>query len=279
VRGELATADRWFTEAAAVFREVGHEGQRRWCVGGRALVSAWRGVPTPELVREIDAGRDLPMKMMETDIDRALAWQAVAAGDPDHGRDALRAAADRALEREAYGLASAALHDLVRLGDHDRSVSALVEVSAHVDGAMIEARCDHALAARKDDAGALDAAARAFDALGARLFAAEAAADAARAARRAGEQRKADQWVRDAARWAEGCEGAATPALRGIGPVVPLTTRQRDVALLASQGLASKEIAKRLGVSARTVDNHLQQVYRKLGVANRIDLADALGLG
>lgn len=48
-----------------------------------------------------------------------------------------------------------------------------------------------------------------------------------------------------------------TPPLTGVGPVVPLTTRQRDVALLAAQGLASKQIAQRLHVSARTVDNHL----------------------
>jgi DNA-binding CsgD family transcriptional regulator len=46
--------------------------------------------------------------------------------------------------------------------------------------------------------------------------------------------------------------------------------------LLAAEGIASKEIGERLFLSARTVDNHLQRVYTKLGVTKRADLAEAL---
>ena len=49
--------------------------------------------------------------------------------------------------------------------------------------------------------------------------------------------------------------------------VVPLTARERDIATLAAQGESSKEIAERLFLSVRTVNNHLQNVYSKLGVA------------
>jgi DNA-binding CsgD family transcriptional regulator len=52
-----------------------------------------------------------------------------------------------------------------------------------------------------------------------------------------------------------------------------LSDREREVALLASQNLSSREITERLHVSVRTVDNHLQQVYVKLGVKRRTDLA------
>ena len=55
-----------------------------------------------------------------------------------------------------------------------------------------------------------------------------------------------------------------------------LTAREREVATLAAAGLTSREIAGRLVVSVRTVDNHLQRAYRKLGVTRREELADLL---
>ena len=39
--------------------------------------------------------------------------------------------------------------------------------------------------------------------------------------------------------------------------------------LLAAQGLSDREIATRLHISPRTVQNHLQRCYDKLGVHNR----------
>ncbi|BAN03881.1 helix-turn-helix transcriptional regulator [Ilumatobacter coccineus] len=61
------------------------------------------------------------------------------------------------------------------------------------------------------------------------------------------------------------CEAAGMP-----------TDRQIEIARLAAAGKASKEIAAELVVSARTVDNHLAAVYKKLGVNSRDGLADLL---
>jgi DNA-binding CsgD family transcriptional regulator len=74
-------------------------------------------------------------------------------------------------------------------------------------------------------------------------------------------------------------EGAQTPGLVTASTIVPLTRREREVAVLASRGETSKEIAGRLHLSIRTVDNHLQNAYAKLGVSRRADLAAALGEG
>jgi len=48
-----------------------------------------------------------------------------------------------------------------------------------------------------------------------------------------------------------------------------LTSRQAEMLELVRAGLRDKEIAARAGLSPRTVQKHLQHVYRKLGVTNR----------
>src|SRR5436190_4958847 len=52
-----------------------------------------------------------------------------------------------------------------------------------------------------------------------------------------------------------------------------LTSRERQVIIMAAEGLSNKVIAKRLSVSEATVKIHLHNVYRKIGVANRTALA------
>jgi DNA-binding CsgD family transcriptional regulator len=47
--------------------------------------------------------------------------------------------------------------------------------------------------------------------------------------------------------------------------------------MLAATGMASKDIAQRLYLSVRTVNNHLHHAYTKLGVTSRAGLTQALG--
>ncbi len=49
-----------------------------------------------------------------------------------------------------------------------------------------------------------------------------------------------------------------------------LTPREREVLDLVAAGLASKQVARRLEVSVRTVHKHLEHAYAKLGVDNRV---------
>jgi DNA-binding CsgD family transcriptional regulator len=146
-----------------------------------------------------------------------------------------------------------------------------------VEGAFPRAAAAHAAALVAGDGPALLAAAEAFAAMGALLVAAEAADAAANAFQEAGRQSSARAAALRASGWLAACEGAHPPTLRGrTGPAGELTEREREIALLAASGLSSREIADRLVVSVRTVDNHLQRAYRKLGISRREDLADVL---
>jgi DNA-binding CsgD family transcriptional regulator len=57
-----------------------------------------------------------------------------------------------------------------------------------------------------------------------------------------------------------------------------LTNAERRVAVLASRGYSNREIAKRLFVTASTVEQHLTRVYRKLTIKRRKDLATVIRL-
>ena len=74
------------------------------------------------------------------------------------------------------------------------------------------------------------------------------------------------------------CEGATTPATGRLTTVARVSPREREICVLASRGLTSKAIARQLDLRERTISNHLQNAYVKLGISNRVDLAAALGL-
>jgi DNA-binding NarL/FixJ family response regulator len=51
---------------------------------------------------------------------------------------------------------------------------------------------------------------------------------------------------------------------------IALTPREREVLVIAAQGLTAREIAMQLGVRERTVTTHLGRIYSKLGVGGRV---------
>jgi len=52
-----------------------------------------------------------------------------------------------------------------------------------------------------------------------------------------------------------------------------LSVRERELVLLVAEGLSNKEIAGQLDISERTVETHVQSIFRKLGIHKRIRLA------
>ncbi|HXM57892.1 MAG TPA: LuxR C-terminal-related transcriptional regulator [Candidatus Dormibacteraeota bacterium] len=57
------------------------------------------------------------------------------------------------------------------------------------------------------------------------------------------------------------------------GGGIPLSRREREVAALVAEGLTDREIARRLFISERTAESHVQQIRNKLGLENRTQVA------
>jgi len=67
---------------------------------------------------------------------------------------------------------------------------------------------------------------------------------------------------------------AALLAERGSrSPAVELTAREREVLALVVAGLANKQIARRLGISEKTVKGHLTNLFTRIGVTDRTQAA------
>jgi HD-GYP domain-containing protein (c-di-GMP phosphodiesterase class II) len=56
-------------------------------------------------------------------------------------------------------------------------------------------------------------------------------------------------------------------------PPAGLTDRQVEVLRLVAEGCSNRRIAERLGISRRTAEFHVQQIYRRIGSANRASAA------
>ena len=65
---------------------------------------------------------------------------------------------------------------------------------------------------------------------------------------------------------------AAALAARAAS-AVPLTTREREIVALVAQGYKNKEMAEKMFISEQTVKNHLHNIFDKLGVSDRLELA------
>lgn len=71
-------------------------------------------------------------------------------------------------------------------------------------------------------------------------------------------------------------ETPAADSSEGQGPLSSLSPREREVALLVTDGNINKEIADEIGISVRTVDFHVSNVLKKIGVASRREVRQML---
>jgi DNA-binding CsgD family transcriptional regulator len=275
LQGKTATARRFFAEGAGLATAHHFGGPLRMALAGLATSSALLG-DVSAAQHALDRREALPpFGFVGPEQELGRAWTLAASGQPVEATEHFLEAAASAAATGHRTSEAALLHDLLRACGRNES-SRLTEVAGMTDSRLVHARAKHAEARLRGDPHRLVEAAEDFLDMGASLLAAEALASAADEYRRAGDQRSATAASRRSSALAAQCEGTRTPDLVVTTSTIPLSDREREVARLAAAGLPSKEIAARLFLSLRTVNNHLQRVYVKLGVSSRADLARAL---
>ncbi|GAB3399634.1 helix-turn-helix transcriptional regulator [Flindersiella endophytica] len=277
MRGRPVAARQILREGLSRYRrhEFGWYHVPAFLLGELAHVEALlgNGSAAEAALREAQASPRRSVRVFDIWADLARPWVSVAAGDRVGAVELAGEMAVKARHSSARGVEGAALHDLVRLGSPASAVDRLDQLREEVRGGFIQAAALHARAAAARDGEVLDQVAEGFSRMGADLLAAEAAAQASAAHHSAGRLASGRASRTRSALYLDRCEGARTPAVETVS-APELTPRERDIAKLASQGLSNKEIAERLVLSKRTVDNHLHQIYGKLGISGRAALSD-----
>lgn len=203
-------------------------------------------------------------------VERGVVWSTAARGDVAEAARRAGRRGRQAIERQHLAWGGLLLHDAVRLGEPGSVVDDLAALRNDRGADLLNVLAAHGEALLGRDGGALLDVARRFASMSAPLLAAEAAAQAAVVLDGVQAARAAALSVG----WQLQCQGPRTPAL-GARPAL-ISLRQVEIALGASGGRTSAQIAQRHYLSVRTVDNHLRSVYRRLGLSGRRELAEVL---
>lgn len=295
--GDLAAAEAAALEAAGVSQHLRDRYLPPLCLTLLAHVRLLRGdAGAVALAERAAAAPGEPGLRVVTAP--ALARARLLGGDPDGALAALAPASE--VEPRGYRepneirAAGLRLEALVAAGRLDEAAAVLAQVQAAAAGSSTRwtrscaARFAGVLAEDIDDAEAAFAAALA--ALSVQDGPVEHGLlwlDRGRRLRRAGQRRAARTALQQAHAAFTGCgavalaeqagrEIAATaarlrPRARPEGR--ELTAREAEIARRAASGASDKDIAAALFISVRTVDFHLRNVFRKLGVRSRGELA------
>lgn len=277
--GDLAGAADRFEAGIESWTGGPHQCGPRWlyitAMGSVAAAQLGDEPRAAEFLRHAESSA--PSIVIDPMLRLARAWTAVAGHRLGDAIDVLCTGIDDALSDGAKFFAIEMAFSLLRLGAADRVPAAIGDLRGTVDGALLPVRLDAVAAAAQGDPAGLFDAGDALEELGVLIEAAETFAAAARLWDACGDGRRATSAARRARDLVDRHPEVRTPGL--VLPVAhtPLTAREREVAALAADGTAAKAIAERLFISERTVTNHLQRVYEKLGVSSRAGLRDALG--
>jgi DNA-binding NarL/FixJ family response regulator len=276
-RGQVKTAARWYRQAIAALHDADPGG---WSFVGLVSLTGVLGMvgdatSARQSFVEMTAARHRIFVFREPDVRLAEAWVVAAEGSVSEAVVLARRAAEVAASQHQPAVEVVALHTAVCFGD--RTVAdRLTQLAIQVDGPRAPVAAAHAAALAADDGAALHAASVRLEQMGALLLAADAAAQAAAVYTRQNRRRAAHTSTARAHRLAQACEDARTPALAVMAAPLRLTPREREIVTLAASGLSNREIAERLVVSVRTVENHLYRASTKLGTTDRAEVAALL---
>ncbi|MDE0805725.1 MAG: helix-turn-helix transcriptional regulator, partial [Acidimicrobiales bacterium] len=203
---------------------------------------------------------------------RARGAIAAARGDVERSIDEYVAAGAVALDTSHNAYAVVTYHDALEHGAAELVAGPIESAIGRTrDAHLLERLGDHAAAVAAGSVAGLARCAAWFESVGAVRYAAMAHRDRSTLLLREGDVIAAT--VADAAAQIAGWDlGPFRPPAAAPLPDA-LSPRELEVAVVAAGGAPSKTIGEELFLATRTVDNHLRNVYAKLGLAGRQELA------
>ncbi|MDR1768715.1 MAG: helix-turn-helix transcriptional regulator [Propionibacteriaceae bacterium] len=152
--------------------------------------------------------------------------------------------------------------------------AALAERLDSVQSPMLRALGQYAVAACGENVVRLEEISRRLKETGAVVQAVRAGVRLALGLRELGDYDSATRAADEA--WATMDSAPCQALFRPLVEAVDLSAREREIANLATAGLATSEMAHTLDLSVRTVENHISNMYRKIGVGSRARLREAM---
>jgi len=278
LHGRLTVARRWLKDALALHRDSN---------ATRSLTSYFyeemagleavlgNGDAAAAALANAERAAGTAQQLYQPWLELTRTWVVMAQGDQAGAVALALRTAGSARDELAPDYEAFALHDVVRLGASEQAVNRLQELSRATDNPLTHVFAEHATASADQDGTSLEAVAQSFGERTMPIHAAEACMEASRVYRENGSTSRARKLRATAALLMQRAGEVRTVTLRDVEPL-SLTPREYAIANLAATGLPSREIADRLTISVRTVDNHLHRVYDKLGLTGRSELTSLL---
>jgi DNA-binding CsgD family transcriptional regulator len=298
LRGDLIEAESELRASLETVTDWGMPAEAQWTGTALAEVLLERGA-IDEARALLEAAGDAPSRSDYTILrDRARMRLLLAEGRPtealDHG-EAFRLHAAWKRHPRFAPWRSLMAQALDRLGRHDEAV-ALAEVEVEIarswgtPGTVGRSLRVLGTILRAEGLAHLEEACDLLERAPARLEQAKALAALGGALRHARKPTKAREPLRRALELADICGAqplvdnvrseiyatGARPRTTALTGVLALTASERRVADLAAGGRTNRDIAQALYVTPKTVEVHLSNAYRKLGIASRRELTRAL---
>jgi ATP/maltotriose-dependent transcriptional regulator MalT len=301
-QGEVDAAYAAATESLTIMREVGDDWGVATALGNLALIVKNMGdiaasVPLEEeslaLRRRIGDLRGLSFVLNNLGVTAQRLGDLAASRARHEESLAIKRQLD---DNEGIGYSLRNLGEVAFLqGDLDAAAAwygEALQITSRVGNRLVAASCVHGLGAVAGARGETDAAVRLFgaaeawrDSFGLRLPAPRRADDDRRveAVRAAlhdetfnalwtdGRSMPLNDVIAGAHAVAESSAASAKPALHD--DTCPLSTREKEVAVLLAQGLTNRQIADVLVVARSTVDRHVVNILRKLDLTSRAQVA------
>lgn len=272
--------------AAAALRQSVEELAGGFQPAGLILAAAWWAQAESALgnadaaaaaLRYADDAYGPQVAVFLPEVELGRSWMYATAGQTTLAQEHALRAAQLARDIGLHFVELRALNTAIRFGERSR-IARLAELSRILPAGLPAVMTAQARAVADQNGAALDRCADRFIEIGALALAADAAALAARAHARAGNRTDELAASSRALQLADET-GLRSPATLAAAQPLPITGREREIAVMVAAGLTNREIAGRLRVSVRTVDGHLYRMFGKLGIQTREQLTHLVSGG